>query len=224
MVKPQTKPTENVKTTEVEKLNLHQKLFEFQKLNLVIKKNAEVDMKSRKYKYAPLDQVWKVIGEKLNECWILVTHEIIREETGHFVRTTVCNVADIEESLSSEIGIDPSVIAPQNIWSAITYYRRYNLCCLLNLIIEGDDDDGEEAQKQATKKQFTQKSQAPQTSTQSQKPVKKPEFTQENFEAYKQFCKGKVMDEIMKMAAEIKEKYTITEAMADQLNLFLKSL
>nr|DAQ88640.1 MAG TPA: hypothetical protein [Caudoviricetes sp.] len=32
------------------------------------------------------------------------------------------------------------------------------------------------------------------------------------------------MDEIMKMAAEIKEKYTITEAMADQLNLFLKSL
>ena len=67
MVKPQTKPTENVKTTEVEKLNLHQKLFEFQKLNLVIKKNAEVDMKTRKYKYAPLDQVWKVIGEKLNE-------------------------------------------------------------------------------------------------------------------------------------------------------------
>lgn len=224
MVKPQTKSTENVKTMEVEKLNLHQKLFEFQKLNIAIKKNAEVDMKTRKYKYAPLDQVRKVIGEKLNTLWILVVHEIIREETGHFVRTTVCNADDIEESLSSEIGIDPSVIAPQNIWSAITYYRRYNLCCLLNLIIEGDDDDGEEAQKQATKKQFTQKSQAPQTSTQSQKPVKKPEFTQENFEAYKQFCKGKVMDEIMKMAAEIKEKYTITEAMADQLNLFLKSL
>lgn len=224
MVKPQTKPTENVKTTEVEKLNLHQKLFEFQKFNISIKKNAEVDMKSRKYKYAPLDQVWKVIGEKLNECWILVTHEIIREETGHFVRTTVCNADDIEESLSSEIGIDPSVIAPQNIWSAITYYRRYNLCCLLNLIIEGDDDDGEEAQKQATKKQFTQKSQAPQTSPQPQKPAKKPEFTQKNFEDYKQFCKWKVMNEIMDMAAEIKAKYTITEAMADQLNLFLKSL
>lgn len=219
MVKPQTKPTENVKTTEVE-LNLHQKLFEFQKLNLVIKKNAEVDMKSRKYKYAPLDQVWKAIGEKLNECWILVTHEIIREETGHFVRTTVCNADDIEESLSSEIGIDPSVIAPQNIWSAITYYRRYNLCCLLNLIIEGDDDDGEEAQKQATKKQSIQKPQ----SLQPQKPAEKPEFTQKNFEDYKQFCKWKVMNEIMAMAAEIKAKYTITEAMADQLNLFLKSL
>lgn len=219
MVKPQTKPTEN-KTTEVEKLNLHQKLFEFQKLNLVIKKNAEVDMKTRKYKYAPLDQVWKVIGEKLNECWILVTHEIIREETGHFVRTTVCNADDIEESLSSEIAIDPSVIAPQNIWSAITYYRRYNLCCLLNLIIEGDDDDGEEAQKQATKKQSIQKPQ----SLQPQKPAEKPEFTQKNFEDYKQFCKWKVMNEIMAMAAEIKAKYTITEAMADQLNLFLKSL
>ena len=220
MVKPQTKPTENVKTTEVEKLNLHQKLFEFQKFNISIKKNAEVDMKSRKYKYAPLDQVWKVIGEKLNECWILVTHEIIREETWHFVRTTVCNADDIEESLSSEIGIDPSVIAPQNIWSAITYYRRYNLCCLLNLIIEGDDDDGEEAQKQATKKQAIQKPQSPQP----QKPAEKPESTQKNFEDYKQFCKWKVMNEIMAMAAEIKAKYTITEAMADQLNLFLKSL
>ena len=91
---------------------------------------------------------------------------------------------------------------------------------MLNLIIEGDDDDGEEAQKQATKKQAIQKPQSPQP----QKPAEKPEFTQKNFEDYKQFCKWKVMNEIMAMAAEIKAKYTITEAMADQLNLFLKSL
>ena len=92
------------------------------------------------------------------------------------------------------------------------------------MILEGDDDDGEEAQKQATKKQFTQKSQAPQTSPHPQKPAEKPEFSQKNFEDYKQFCKWKVMNEIMDMAAVIKAKYTITEAMADQLNLFLKSL
>ena len=91
---------------------------------------------------------------------------------------------------------------------------------MLNLIIEGDDDDGEEAQKQATKKQAIQKPQSPQP----QKPAEKTEFTQKNFEDYKQFCKWKVMNEIMAMAAEIKAKYTITEAMADQLNLFLKSL
>jgi len=35
---------------------------------------------------------------------------------------------------------------PQKTGSALSYARRYNLCSLLNIVVVGDDDDGNEAQ------------------------------------------------------------------------------
>lgn len=104
----------------------------------VIKKNA----KGYNYKYADLPKVWDTIKEAISKQGFVVTHEI----TADGVRTTAIHEGG---ELHSTIPFTVEGMKPQEIGSEITYYKRYNLGAIFNLIIEGEDDDAQVAQGKA---------------------------------------------------------------------------
>ena len=101
----------------------------------VIKKNT----KAYNYKYADLPKVWESIKEVIVKNGFVVTHEITTEG----VKTTASHE---HGELASFIPFATEGAKPQEIGSEITYYKRYNLGAIFNLIIEGEDDDAATAQ------------------------------------------------------------------------------
>lgn len=100
-----------------------------------IKKNS----KGFNYKYADLPRVWEKIGKLLEKNGFLIVHEVNPDG----VKTTAYHE---HGSLSSTIPFSNEQMKPQEIGSEITYFKRYNLTSLFNVIIEGEDDDGQTAQ------------------------------------------------------------------------------
>lgn len=124
------------------KMNIYQKIFEIQKLNLHIGKNAEAGVWSKWwYKYATLDKIWDEINEKMAELWLLETSHLKVIDGESYVESEIIDV-DGSDTISSVFPIDKT-LSPQDIWKAITYGRRYNLVALLNLKVVGDDDDAQ---------------------------------------------------------------------------------
>ena len=192
---------------------LKEKLFEFQKLGIIIGRNA----KGYNYTYASYDHIWEHIGEKLNELKLLVSHRIQDYGGNLFLETTVSDMESGDEQ-SSQIPITANT--PQTMGSAITYYKRYNLSAILNLIIEDEDDDGAAAEKKATQKRTTP---APQSKPQA--PQKKPDFLEENFENFKKWCQnGTTLVERVEKKEEILQKYTVSAEMNKKIDDFLSTL
>lgn len=96
------------------------------------------------YTYADLPTVWDAIKEFVRDGGFVVRHEI----TPDGVRT-IATHKDGDE-LSSFVPFSSSELKPQDVGSEITYYKRYNLCAIFNVMIEGEDDDASSANK-ATK-------------------------------------------------------------------------
>jgi hypothetical protein len=117
--------------TENKEQTLTQRLLEFQKQVNVIKKDA----KNPHFKntYATLKQVLSEVKPILSEVGLLITQPIDERGIG-----TV--ITDGKESISSFIPM-PVGLAPQQIGSAITYFRRFT--CSSLLCLEIDDDDAE---------------------------------------------------------------------------------
>ena len=115
----------------METKSLKEKLFEIQKLHLKFPKTTE----AFKYKYVPLDELWEKLVPVLDKYKLLVIHKTEDKE----VITTVSDL-DSEDTIESRMPL-PENLEPQKLGSAITYYRRYNLNQLFNLMAE-DDDDG----------------------------------------------------------------------------------
>lgn len=128
------------------------KLAELQKQVLVVvKKQVATNKGEKMYHFADLMDVWEVIREKIGE-------------TGFYIRQTVGRVVEIngrpyaqlvtwahlEDQWIRDNGHYPipegtrMMNAAQAFGSAITYARRYGLCCLLG-IVSGDDDDAQRA-------------------------------------------------------------------------------
>jgi len=123
--------------------NIYKKLFEVKKAGIKLQR----DTKAFNYKYATLSQIQDKFSDVLQEQWLLVFH-YIRDNT---VVTTIVDTQYINsnwdewmDSISSEIQLSENT-KPQDKWSEITYYRRYNLLSLLDLEVE--DDDWKKAQE-----------------------------------------------------------------------------
>jgi len=116
-----------MKTTE--QLSLTQRLLEFQKQINVIKKDA----KNPHFKntYATLKQVLSEVKPILSELGLLITQPIDERGIG-----TV--ITDGKDSIVSFIPM-PVGLQPQQLGSAISYFRRYTICSLLSLEIDDDD-------------------------------------------------------------------------------------
>ena len=197
--------------TEQTAKTINSKLMKFQEAWIIIKRNATADILTKNwskfsYKYSSLDEIWKNISSKLNELKILVSHSIQDYADNLVLETTITDL-DSWETKSSILPINKD-LNPQTLWSAITYFKRYNLSALLNLIIEGEDDDGAIATR----------------STQKIEQKKKPDFLEANFEKFKEWAKDKTAGDIINKKEEIVAKYTISEEMFGKLNDFLSSL
>ena len=187
------------------KNNIFKKLQEFQKLNIVIDRNASW----YNYKYSSYDNIWEKIHNSLDDLQIVVHHSIQDYGWVLYLETIIIDM-ESWETRSSVLPINPA-LDPQRLGSAITYYKRYNLGALLNLIIEWEDDDG----ALATKKQAPQKA----TTT-----AKKPAFTDEAFWKFKDWTKEKTAEEIIKKKEEILNKYYVSDKMKSELEAFLSTL
>lgn len=120
----------------METKTIYSKILDFQNNVEVIKKDA----KNPHFKntYATLNNILSVTKPILNALGLAVIQPI---KDGK-VYTIIIDV-NTKEFVESYIEIAQN-IAPQQIGSAITYYRRYTLTSLLGLEID-DDDDGNKA-------------------------------------------------------------------------------
>jgi len=115
-------------------MNLTEKLLEIQNLKLKFPKTAQ----GYNYKYVPLEELWEKLLPELESRGLLISHYTQNKE----VVTRIID-KDSDVGLTSSIPL-PENLDPQKLGSAITYYRRYNLVQLFNLMTE-DDDDGASA-------------------------------------------------------------------------------
>jgi hypothetical protein len=113
--------------------NIYKKLFEVKKAWIKLQR----DTSAFNYKYATLSQIQEKFWEVLQEQGLLVAHSVVRINGQSLVKTAIIDI-ETERSLASEIPLSEWT-KPQDKWSEITYYRRYNLLSLLDLEVEDDD-------------------------------------------------------------------------------------
>jgi hypothetical protein len=94
-----------------------------------------------KSKYADLASVKSSYQPALTEAGLSVVHALAFKEA--LTLTTTVLHADSAEWIASDFPI-PAGLKAQEIGSALTYGRRYNVCALLDIVAE-DDDDGNAA-------------------------------------------------------------------------------
>ena len=121
------------------------KLLQIQKQELTVKKDANNPF--FKSKYVTLDELLKVVLPFLTEAWLVMFHNI-----QNWALTTTITDVDTGDSVDSSIKL-PETSDPQKMWSAITYYKRYNIWALLNIQTDEDDDWNKASWKKEEKKE-----------------------------------------------------------------------
>ena len=124
--------------------NIYEKLLEVKKAWITLQR----DTKAFNYKYATLDQIQIKLWDVLQEQQLVIVHFIKDSKVITQIRDT-----ESESFIESEIELITS--KPQDKWSEITYYRRYNLLSLLDLEVE--DDDWKKAQDSKTEEKEVKK-------------------------------------------------------------------
>jgi hypothetical protein len=109
--------------------DLIKKLFEIQSLHLKFPKTA----KGYNYKYVPLDEMWEKLLPELEKRNLLVAHMTEDKQ----VVTQV--IGEDGSSIKSAMPL-PENLDPQKLGSAVTYYKRYNLGQIFNIMTDEDDD------------------------------------------------------------------------------------
>ena len=130
---------------------MNRKLAEVQKelRELGLKTNAKNPHFKNEYLDLPglLSQVIPVL-EKHN---LLLSQTLTSVGEAPALRTDLIDLEEDAVLLSDAIPFVLDRVSPQAVGSAITYYRRYAILVMFNLVAESDDD-GEEADKPTRKK------------------------------------------------------------------------
>lgn len=132
-----------------DKKTLNQKVFALQAEVGAIAKDSKNPFFNSKY--FDINGLIKHIQPLLEKNRLLLIQPI-----GNKIVSSVIRCIDSNEQMVSEMEL-PNISDPQKMGSAITYFRRYTLQSLLAL--QAEDDDGNSASRQATKKpELTSKS------------------------------------------------------------------
>jgi hypothetical protein len=123
--------------------NLLKAMYQFADIVKPILKDA--DNPFFKSKFAALEQIQASIKEPLHKCGLVITQPSVVVEGSHYVKSILFHVESGEfiESLFPIIALKGT---PQDYGSSTSYPKRYSLSGLLNLIIQGEDDDAETAE------------------------------------------------------------------------------
>ena len=109
-------------------------LHKFQSLGIKITKDS--DNPFFKSKYADLPTILDAVCVPLNESGLVIS----QNPNGKNLETVIFHV-ESGEYISSSIEMScKDWTNPQAVGSAITYFRRYSICAMLNLNIDTDDD------------------------------------------------------------------------------------
>lgn len=120
--------------------NLLKALFKFQSQVKPITKNA--DNPFFKSAYASHEHIQEHIKHDLIDCELLVVQPSVYIEGKEFVKTIVFHVLS-GESMESLFPVVIGKGTAQDYGSSTTYAKRYSITGVLNLTIQGLDDDGE---------------------------------------------------------------------------------
>lgn len=94
-----------------------------------------------KSKYADLPSILEGIKEPLKKSGLALFHKAEWSEDGYYLISTITET-ESGESISSAFPLFGS--KPQEVWSSLTYARRYNTLALLDIPTD-EDDDGNKA-------------------------------------------------------------------------------
>jgi hypothetical protein len=125
---------------------MKEKLFKIQNMGLKFEK----DSKNPFYKsdYLSLEGLWSTLQPVLEKERLVVTHGTKEKE----VVTRVLDL-DSDEVVESSMPL-PDNLDPQKLGSAVTYYKRYNLGQIFNIMTD-EDDDGNKTVKPVVAKKAT---------------------------------------------------------------------
>ena len=152
-------------------LTLHQKLHRAKLAIGKVTKNAT----SHHSKYADLNAILSTVEPVLLENGLLLIQPI----QGNSVCT---QIVDIDSGVMLESCMDlPQGVNPQNMGSAITYYRRYTLQSALSL--QAVDDDGEKASKDEPVKEVVKETLSTERFNNALIKIKAKEFTVEELKS-----------------------------------------
>ena len=152
-------------------LTLHQKLHRAKLAIGKVTKNAT----SHHSKYADLNAILSTVEPVLLENGLLLIQPI----QGNSVCT---QIVDIDSGAMLESCMDlPQGVNPQNMGSAITYYRRYTLQSALSL--QAVDDDGEKASKDEPVKEVVKETLSTERFNNALAKIKAKEFTVEELKS-----------------------------------------
>jgi len=90
-----------------------------------------------KSKYADLPAILDAIKEPLSESWLALFHRATDCDWSYSLWTYIVDIESWEESISE---FPLFWTKPQELWSSITYARRYNILALLDIPTDEDDD------------------------------------------------------------------------------------
>lgn len=152
-------------------LTLHQKLHRCKLAIGKVTKNAT----SHHSKYADLNAILDAVEPVLHENGLLLIQPIHNN--------SVCTqIVDIDSGAILESCMQlPQGVTPQNMGSAITYYRRYTLQAALSL--QAVDDDGEKASKDEQPKEIVKETLSNERFNNALIKIKAKEFTVEELRA-----------------------------------------
>ncbi len=110
-------------------------------------------------KYADLGAIWNEIRKPLSANSLMVTHGV--KSDGRNVNITTLVVHASGEWMETDIEMEAKNAGAQAVGSVITYGKRYGISALLNVVSEGEDDDGEGAEGRGDRKAAATKKQPP---------------------------------------------------------------
>lgn len=93
-----------------------------------------------KSKYADYSTVWEACRDAIFNNEMFVTYTLTPSGDGTAMVTTLWHISG--QYIASVMPMAIAQETPQGQGSAITYARRYGLVSLMNVIVVGDDDDG----------------------------------------------------------------------------------
>jgi hypothetical protein len=129
--------------------NIAEAIRSFQSEMMPIPKNTENTY--FKSKYADLAEIVKKTFPIMTKNGLAVVQIPGTSESGETTLTTMIIHSESGESLTGTMRLAPVKNEPQAQGSGITYARRYALFAMLGIVAEGEDDDGNSANKASTK-------------------------------------------------------------------------
>lgn len=115
--------------TDTKEVTLFEKITRVQ-ADISLKKDGKNPF--YKSKYITLDNIMDKLQPLLDREWLVVFNMNIP----WWVKTIV---SDMKDTLTSEFTVE-WIVDPQQLWKVITYWRRYNLTSLFNILADEDDD------------------------------------------------------------------------------------